>query len=269
MQTYSQTIPFRSYRSEFHLWFVGDVHAGSRACDEQKFVETIARIRHDEYAVVFLMGDLAEYIPRGEWRYNEPMVADWVRRNDVSASELDWLIEKLTPIRSKILGAIQGNHEETLEDVWNQAAHQRLCETLQIKNLGYSALVRLHFKQKNRGRGGQCSRLDLFLHHGWGGGRSDGADLNRFNELQRDYLADLYIAGHTHRYFAIKSIRHLLNHHDLLDVRSVLAGRSGTYLRTIVEGATNYAERRAMRPVQTGSLCVVYRPSIHDFEAMI
>lgn len=254
----------------FRFYFLGDVHLGSTCCDETKLAETIEKIRLDPDARVFLLGDLCEYIPRGEWRFREQCVATWVDRDDVANSERDEIIYRLHPIAKKILGAIQGNHELELADTWNNAVHHALCSELGIRNLGYMALVRLSFQWQRGNGAGDRRGVDLLLHHGWGGGRSDGADANRFNDLERDYCADWVICGHTHRLYAAKTIQHRLSKQaDGLDGQVRIRGRSGTFLKTVTVGSFNYPEKTAMRPLQTGALCVVYHPESNDAEAIV
>lgn len=265
-------LPYRSRRQVFHFYFLGDVHLGSASCDEDKFDATIAEIKQDPDARVFLMGDLAEFIPRGEWRWREENVAEWVDQEDVGFSECNELVRRLYPIHSKIVGALQGNHELELEDTWNQAVHRQLCRALGVRDLGYMALVRLVFRRtagvKNN-RSGDRHTVDLLLHHGFGGGRSDGADANRFNDIERDYDCDWVVMGHTHRYYAAKSIQHRMSQAGELDARTRLRGRSGTFLRTITKGRMNYAEKTAMRPLLTGALRVTYKPDKQDCVAEI
>ena len=261
-------IRFNSRLQTFKLYFVGDVHLGSAHCDESKFDATLKEIEHDENARVILMGDLCEYIPRGEWRWREENIAEWVDQDNVGESERAEMVKRLTPIRAKVIGAIQGNHELELADTWNQAVHKKLCADLQIRNLGYSALVNLQFEWKRKG-GVEYRTLTAMIHHGWGGGISDGADLGRFAQLALGYDADWYIAGHTHRKFASKSVQYRLSHHKTLQPRVRLYGRSGTFLKTVSVGKMNYAEIKAMRPLDTGALKVVYQPSGEDFTAEV
>ena len=271
-------IPYRSRRAVFRIWFLGDIHLGSKACDETKLAATLDEIHSDENAIVFLLGDLGEWIPLKEWRYHEEMVAEWVDRTDVATSEKKYIIAKLKPIARKIRGAIQGNHELELQNTWNQNTHKNICEKLNVRNLGSMALVRLRFQwyrrpKTKRANGTESASdshsLDILLHHGWGGGRTDGADINRLDDLIRDWDCDLVVAGHTHRKWASKSVQHRLNRYGGLDARIRLKARSGTFLQTVIVGATNYSELKALRPVDTGALCVEYCPNKHDLEANI
>jgi len=265
-------VPYSSKTQKFHLYFLGDVHLGSAVCDEDELARWIYRIYYDPEAIVFLLGDLCEYITRKDWRWREKNVAAWVDIENVGHSQIEYVKNKLAPIVPKIFGAIQGNHELKLEDEFDQSVHKQLCQDLNIRDLGYMAMVRLHFKEESKTTKKSArnySKLDIVLHHGWGGGRTDGADTSKLDDLLRDYDCDVAIAGHTHRYWAAKSVQHRLNHWDNFEARVRLKGRSGTFLRTVMPGKTNYSELQAMRPVVTGCLMVTYDPTARDFWAKI
>ncbi len=262
-------IQYRSRRDVFDIYFLGDVHLGSALCDEEKLAATVEEIRSNPRALVFLMGDLAEYIPPQDVRWVEEerrgeSIAEWVDRTDVGRSQAERVVETLTPIRRKVLGALQGNHELAIRQAFSQNVHQMVCEHLGIRDLSYCALVRLTFVWRRRTHAGHHA-VDVLLHHGWGGGRTDSADVGRFNDLLRDYDADWYIAGHTHRYYAVKALRHYL-HPQRAELRSkiMLYGRSGTFLKTVAAGKAGYAERTALHPVHTGCLRVTYNPEAQN-----
>lgn len=278
MEIAKYVIPFKGRIDTFHLWFLGDVHAGSANCDEEKFIETIRQIHDDPKARVFLMGDLADYVGRNDWRWDHKGIADWVDEDDIAESERKWVVGKLRPIQGKILGALQGNHELALEKEFEQSVHKRLCEELQIKNLGYMAFVRLRFvrattqfgrKGKRILAGGEYFTLDGIIHHGWGGGQSDGADVAKLDTLLRDYSVNFVVAGHTHRLWAVKNLVHYLNAQDHLDARVTMKARSGTFLKTIKPSKQSYSERSGMRPLLTGALNVTIVPHLKDFTANI
>ncbi len=271
MQIAQLEIPYHSRLKAFHLYLVGDAHQGSALCDEDKFQSTIDEIGHDPDAIVFLMGDLAEFIAKDDWRFEDDNIAEWVSRSDVGYCQEERLIKLLRPIRKKIFGAIQGNHEFVLEREWNNAVHSHICDRLEIRNLGYMAMVRLQFTwRRGKGRGnGDYRPLDILLHHGYGGGRTDGADINRFNELMRDYNCDIVVCGHTHRRLAIKSVQHYIGLNGTLGERVRMACRSGTFMKTIAQNKSGYAEKSAMRPLVTGALMITYHPDKSDFIANV
>lgn len=255
MQVHQTFINYRSQSDTFRFYFIGDVHLGSAMCDESELHETIERVEQDKFARVFLLGDICDYVAKKDWRFKEEGIADWVDTSNIGNSQRRKAVEVFSPIKRKILGAIQGNHELVIEDEFNQAVHSDMCHALGITNLGYMALVRVVFQRHNH-----MESVRVLLHHGFGGGRSAGADMARFDELKRDYEADWYVMGHTHRRFANKTIQHYITRHTTLGSRVKLIGRSGTFLKTVEQNKFSYSEKAAMSPLLTGSLCVLHNP---------
>ena len=257
------------------IYFLGDIHLGSALCDEEKLAATIEEIRVNPNAICILMGDECDYISPKDWRWRDGAIAEWVDTEDVAHSQQTEVVSRLRPIKKKILGAIEGNHERTIRDEFNQNVHNHLVEELEIRDFGYSALVRLRFYWKRNhplrrgGRGGETHLIDIFLHHGFGGGRTDAADMGRFSDIVRDYVADWFIMGHTHRYFASKFIKHYLGTRGDILSKPGLIGRSGTFLKTLDKGKFSYSEKAAMRPLYTGCLKVTYSPDRNDVVAQV
>lgn len=263
MEILTREIVYHSTHNVYKIYFFGDVHWGSWNCDEVAVDATLKQIEQDPFARVFLMGDLCEYISTRDWRYEPDLIAEWVNKNDTARCEEEYATAKLEPIKNKILGAIQGNHEYTIERDANMQTHAHLCDALGIVNLGYSALVNLTFIRRSEwsGYGGDYRGLTLYLHHGYGGGRTMGADANRFDQMIKDYSADWYFAGHTHKRYAVPHVQHYINRMNRLAVKNIFYGRTGTYLKGIDEGQTpTYAERNGMTPLGIGSLVMEYDP---------
>lgn len=222
------------------------------------------------------MGDLCDYVGRNDWRFDHRGIATWVDEDDIAESQRRRIVSKLQFIKKKILGALMGNHELALQVEFEQAVHKRVVQELETKDLGYMALVRFQFVRRTPRNGetgnrksGQYATFDVALHHGWGGGSSDGADVAKLDILLRDYSVDWAIAGHTHRYWASKSVRHFLDQRGNLGTRITMKARSGTFLKTVKQGRMSYSERGAMRPIMTGALCVTVSPHLNDFEVNI
>jgi predicted phosphodiesterase len=265
-------IVYPSRLTVYHFYFVGDIHWGSRQCDEAEVYKTLKQIESDPFARVCLMGDLCEYISTTDWRHEPELIADWVNQNDTARCEEEYAVEKLTPIKHKIIGAIQGNHEHTIERDGNLQTHNHLCQALGITNLGYSALVHITFIRRNHKilKGGTFRGLTIYLHHGFGNSRTMGADANLFSTMMRDYEADWFVSGHTHKRYAVPSIQYVLNRENRLDVRHRMYGRSGTFLRGVDEGKTaSYAERAGMPVLGTGALLIEYSPFFNEAIAKV
>lgn len=267
MQIDAIEIPFRSRLTVKRFYFFSDIHLGAAQCDESKLRCEIEMARRDVDAMCFILGDVSDYISPQDWRFRSNNIASWVDQDDLGQSQVKRAIELFSPIAKKLIGVLQGNHEDAIQRDFNNNVHKHLVDGLGVRDLGYSSFLRLQFAYRRiaRGRkkgGGDFRKLDLLLHHGFGGGRTEGADMNKFNEFALSYDADLIVSGHTHKRGCYKDKVYFLNQHNALDVRYRLKCRAGTYLNTIVENGANhtYAERAGMRPVSTGALIVTYRP---------
>lgn len=273
MEVASLEIPYRSRKDTFRIWFIGDIHLGSKLCDEKQLKNDIDAIRVDPNAKVFLLGDICDFISLNDWRYESDNIAPWVDPTDVGNSQMEYAVKLFDPIADKIIGAIQGNHERTMERDSNNNVHKNFCNDLSLRNLGYSALIRMAFtwrRNKTDKQGGDFRALDIFLHHGFGGGRTMGADGNRFAEVQRGYEADIYVMGHTHQRHASKSIIYKINNLcDELVPKTRLACRSGTYLKTTQQKTISYSERAGFNPLVTGGLCITYHPDRRELIANV
>ena len=271
MEVCDSQIVYPSRLTVYRFYFLGDIHWGSRQCDEAEADKTLKSIAANPFARVLLMGDLCEYISANDWRHEPDLIADWVNQNDTCRCQEEYAVSKLAPIKNKIIGAIQGNHEHTIERDGNLQTHDHLCQALGITNLGYSAFVHFTFiRRKEHTRGGFQRGLTIYIHHGYGGPRTMGGDANRFSEMMRDYDADWFVSGHTHKRYAVPSIQYIVNRENRLDTRHRMYGRSGTFLRGVDEGKTaSYAERAGMPALGTGALVIDYSPFYNEAIAKI
>ncbi len=88
------------------------------------------------------------------------------------------------------LGLVHGHHWSDCGD--GQTTDQRLAELLGTQYLGTCAYISLAF----HGSGARLGHLNLWVHHGTGGGRA-GAALNKLEVLSANWEADAFIMGHT------------------------------------------------------------------------
>jgi hypothetical protein len=88
------------------------------------------------------------------------------------------------------LGLVHGHHWTDCGD--GETTDQRLAGLLASRYLGTCAYVQLVF----RGPGARLGSLNLWVHHGTGGGRA-GAALNKLEVLATNWEADVFLMGHT------------------------------------------------------------------------
>ena len=161
------------------LYTIGDVHLGNGNCALDKAREDVAAIAKDKSARVILQGDLADYIGQADKRWDAATIDPSVRPADLA----DWgnylakqVVKLFRPIRGKIIGALEGNHEATFEARQAQQLHAWTCHELGVRNLGFSCFLDLCFgvaKHETR------RRYRLLCHPGAGAAQSPGGKINR------------------------------------------------------------------------------------------
>ena len=267
MQTLAKRIPYASRKAFFDIYFLGDIHLGAALCDEKLLDETITEIRRNPRALVFVMGDVCDAIMPRDKRFEAGLVAEWIDRSDVLGSQVRYAWQKLKPIAHKIIGILDGNHEETVKKEYSYRIKKQLIEEAREaghywKDLSYSALVRLSFTWKIKSGGLFAYPLTLYLHHGWGGGRGDG--LNHYREAMSAYDADWFIFGHTHKRYVADSVYHRVTRDGKLVEERRLCGRSGSFLKSVsINDEAGYGEKKGYMPTPRGALCIRFYPHPH------
>jgi predicted phosphodiesterase len=263
MQTLIRHIPYNSRSAYFNIYFLGDIHLGAAHCDEVLLKQTVEHIRKDGRALVFLMGDIVDAILPKDKRFEAGLVAEWVDRSNVLGSQVKEACKILKPIGGKVIGILDGNHEEKVKQDQSFRIKRELIDRMGAdgfiwKDLSYSSLVRLIFAWR-AGKSSHINSLTLYLHHGWGGGRGDAT--NQYKEMMASYEADWFVFGHTHKRYVMDELFYKLNRAgDLVETRRV-SGRSGTFLRTVDKGdEASYGEQKGYRPTPRGCLCIKYYP---------
>jgi hypothetical protein len=249
------------------------LHIGSASCDEAAIRNTVRAIVADERAFWFSLGDLAEYIPRSDFRFRQSRLAPWLRGletdycDDLVAKQIERLCEILAPIAPRCLGAVYGNHEDRLLARFERDVHREVCRRLQIADLSDEAIARLIF---TRGRTANSTQLDIYLHHGWFASRKAGAKVNNLHDLFLTLDVDIAAVGHGHeRIVAPPLVTLRLNKEGELTYRRRIALMTGCFFRTHAEHVTSYASARGYRAGDVGGVVVRICPSTREMTAEI
>jgi hypothetical protein len=214
MKLLSHTIECKSRNFRYEIFPFGDCHIGKRNCAEGSIGKQVKEvIRRSEMpnrgAAVLFGGDIFNAInPVDIRRFDFDDLADWFlesdadstreRLSDMTAQELKRVISIFNPIKHLTLGAITGNHENMLRKRQNIYIHKKFCENLNIADLTDEALIRLTF---NRGKNGGSSVVKIYIRHGYGGGRTAGAEPNKIYRMMAEWQdADVCLTGHSHTF---------------------------------------------------------------------
>ena len=254
----------KSRSDTFRLYPIGDIHLGAAACDVDALRKTLSEIEQDDSALWVGMGDFAECINLQDKRFDVKSVDPKYlpRLDDIANACFEDLAEMFAPIRDKCIGLLVGNHEETLRLKHSQDVHGALCLRLGLKNLGYDSLIRWKFVRQVSGGKAPATNLTIFASHGTIAGRRDGAKLNRIEDLNRNFDADMYLVGHGHSQLVGRSVQLTVPESGKLKMkeRLRLSLMTGCWRKSYEEGTRDYSEKSHFAPPVIGCPVVTIRP---------
>jgi len=231
-----------------------DVHGLSGSCDEKQFKKDLEEY-YSKGAYLIFGGDLFESIIINDPRYQ--------RSNDKTETQLDdylnWGEELLTPYAEKIIGIGMGNHELAVLKHHKTDLIARLCRRLDVENLGYSGLRKIIFhEEKSRSRS-----VVIRYHHGFGGGRTEGASLTRYwRELNAWSDASIGLYGHDHQTKIDRGDRFVMHGDNSFRSESKWLCVCGTYHKTLDKGTIpTYSEVKAYAPTHIGGISLTFKPN--------
>ena len=273
------------------IWNMADWHYGNKACSLKHPKADIETIANDPYSFAFLGGDLAEFIDLHDPRFDPKCVPASLTiedYGDLGAVLMRRVRDLAWPMKNKLLGAVQGNHEENFMRRNKQEGLMNWLTTeLGILYLDYSALVDLVFVSHKRFQKPRIINLEearndkgkpigdyqtfrIFIHHGFGNALTEGGKLNTLIKCMERFQADIYTVGHVHDQSAKPIVLVGANEpcRKLTDVYRI-GLITGSYLKTYEQGCTNYGEKKGMRPVPLGARFVKVCPFTREMRAEI
>ena len=270
---------YGSRSDAFNLYQLSDLHMFNASCAMEHVHRDIDTIKRDPYGLAVGTGDYAEFIGHDDPRFDPASLpADLPARElgRLCAAQSAAVCNLLNPIRDKLIGIGEGNHEHALMlHESQQDMFAEMCRKLQVRNLGYSSIIDLVFVRVPRLRvpvmlamkppavKNESWRCRIGIHHGFGSCTTPGGKLNKLIQLMRDFPGcDLVLMGHLHAKLAWrqppldadKDCKQIVQH----DQVGMMAG---SYLRSYSEGEPAYSEIRGYSPTALGMGRVMIRPS--------
>jgi predicted phosphodiesterase len=172
---------------------LADIHIGDPHCDEEALKKTIEYIRKNKDVYCVCNGDLMNTALKTS-------VSDVYSEVLSPMEQLIRVRDLLAPIKDKILGITNGNHEARVYKAAGIDTSMLLAKELGIENryAAESAVLFLKFGQKEKEHKNQQMQYTIFMNHGWGGGRKVGGKLNSLEEVVGVVDTDIYLHSHTH-----------------------------------------------------------------------
>lgn len=193
MKTVKADLPSDLETLEIHIF--ADEHLGDEHCDVARLKKRIDYVSEKENAYCILNGDILDFASRSS-------IGDIEARSLNIMEQVARAVELFNPIRDKIICITNGNHEargyrKEGIDISRLIARQLGLEDVYSMS---SAYVFLSFgtPMYNHGRKNSKQCYTIYVNHGDGGGRKEGAKAIRLADMASVCDADIYIHSHTH-----------------------------------------------------------------------
>lgn len=179
---------------------ISDTHDADPYSNQKYIDERIKFIEETPNAFTLLNGDLMNMALKNS---KSDVYADKYSPDE----QLDRCIDRFYPIREKILGVTEGNHERRISKDTGIQITKRFARELGIEDRyspdGLYVIIRFgqHGGGKKESNGSGRVRqtcYTIYMTHGSRGGRKPGSKINALTELSNIVTADIYIHSHTH-----------------------------------------------------------------------
>lgn len=181
---------------------LADLHEGAKEADHEVSDGYIRWIEERDNARTILNGDLLNCA----WKESTPELYEDLITPDQAYSNL---VERLEPIKDKILMITRGGHEYSIFKKVGHDYMAMLCHALRpgrVKETDHSQDIPYRpeggmFSIKMAYKGNSKNTYRVFYGwatHGWGGARTIGAKVKKVEELAWAVDADFYILSHDH-----------------------------------------------------------------------
>lgn len=219
---------------------IGDIHWGDpgfKAGAREKLRGNLDWAMENK-AHVILMGDI----------FNMASRVSKTSPHGTNPREVKESREFFRPYVSRIVGAIRGNHEQRMLDMFGHDPLEEWADNLQIPYLGISALLRIQ-TGKREDSDSYWNNYYMAVHHTRGGGGTIGSALNAVAKLEGIIPAcDVYAGGHNHQLVTGTQRRYIPTYSGP-KMKKVHYVSCGSYL----DYEESYAEEQMLKPSKLGS----------------
>lgn len=179
-----------------YLLGVSDLHVGALEHDALYTANLLRWVKDTPNAFLLLNGDLANCALKSSKSdiYEETMSPNEQRK---------YLVKLFTPIKDRILGVVEGNHEQRIRRDTSIDICQDIAEAM---NCAYGREALLLQVRLGQGKNGKRISYLIYATHGWSSARTAGGKVNMGASLSGVIYADCYIVGHTHTKYLYEKI---------------------------------------------------------------
>jgi hypothetical protein len=176
---------------ELELPPTSDVHYGNHLFSKKHFIRHRDYIGEKPNRVTFLNGDLCESTIKSS-------KGDIYKQVGTVQDQWEWISEQLYPIRSQILGATDGNHEDRIYNETGISVIKEIAKNLGIPYRSEGMLLKISFGDNNNRVKGRPYVYWHYYTHGYGGARTAAAKAKKVENTSTYIHADVYGMSHDH-----------------------------------------------------------------------
>ncbi len=256
MEVLDVTIPY-GRSDEFKIYPIGDIHCGIKHCDEGLLKSIIKEVQSNKRARIIGMGDYGDFISPKDKRWDGKCIEEWVDIDDIANSEVDHIVNLFKPVKSQILGFLEGNHENMFRVFSHAHPQKNICKDLDVPNLGATAFIRIHFQRTL----GDSRLIQVVAAHGAGCAITPGSKLQRLQRFMGQYAGSIYLHGHVHDIITHKFPYLDVNNAGKIVSRNKVGAMTGCYFTTYTQGvAASYGEWKNYPPTSLGCPIITIIP---------
>lgn len=281
MQIIQRTIYVPSSASRVTLWPLTDSHLGARAVDEKLLRSHVQQIANDEFSYWLHLGDIIDGIGRKDAkRHMESTMAEWCHgENDIITAQEEYAINLFSPIASKCLALLPGNHEYAVLKYQERDAYRRIVSSIaraadvqpETLALGVQGILSLKFRRGTPDNFHDGWRCNLYLFHGSGHGALPGGHALALGRVLGNTACDIALMGHRHIRQYVDRITLDVSSTGKLIAQLRAAMFVASYLNAWVLPAAGklpidtYVDQIGAPPVPLGTTPIVFTPSEREY----
>lgn len=259
MKSLNYVINYDSEDYIFSLEPISDPHRDDINFDEEKFKKVLRRIEADPSRYTIGLGDYGSSI----YSYpNENRGTQTIKQEFKDNPEILYktLQSELSPIKHKIIGLIEGNHDYKVHQRGFYNWVKELAGDLDVPFLSYTALINIKFIHKPTGRE---TNLKVYATHGRYTGAESSAAITKLKRISSQIEADVYLMGDRHDLDGAKKAFLYIDNDGVIREGTKIFGLCGCFVRgySLDNGdESSYPERMMLYPNRVGTITIAFAP---------
>jgi len=257
---HNYSIPIKTLGEPIYLIPFGDIHRNAPLCHVPKWLEFLEWAKTKEQCYFIGMGDYNDMASGSERMIlsSRALHESTAERLDrLYREDTDILVRELSFMKGRIIGLMEGNHHGELRNATTTT--QYMAGELECRYLGISSFIRLNFHMKKLHL---SKSVDIWVHHGAGGGSTIGGSINSVQKMLNVARADMYFMGHDHKKWAamVDTLQLEGKKHLELRHKKILMARTGSFLKGYEPGEESYVAKAGMQPSNLGVVKIEMTP---------